>query len=140
MMHVMTGCGRVAFSDGQGTDLRVDAENWTMWQIYAEYDKFFVIPQSVVSFEGRLGRSFRLDPISDRVVVTPFLALGGGYNNLLATPNALGAGPGVALRWWFRESTYTAPKSYVDLNLRYRIKLAGDDRARGVFVGLTFAY
>ena len=132
--------GRVAFSDGQGTDLRVDAENWTMWQIYAEYDKFFVIPQTVVSFEGRLGRSFRLDPISDRVVVTPFLALGGGYNNLLATPDALGAGPGVAFRWWFRESTYAAPKSYMDLNLQYRIKLAGDDRARGVFVGLTFAY
>lgn len=132
--------GRVAFSDGQGTDLRVDAENWTMWQIYAEYDKFFVIPQTVVSYEGRLGRSFRLDAISDRVVVTPFLALGGGYNNLLATPDALGAGPGIALRWWFREGTYAAPKSYVDLNLQYRFKLAGDDRARGVFVGLTFAY
>jgi tetratricopeptide (TPR) repeat protein len=131
---------RVAFSDGQGTDLRVDVPNWTMWQIYAEYDRFFVKPQTVVSFEGRFGRSFRLDPISDRVVVTPFLALGGGYNNLLATPNALGTGPGVAVRWWFREDKYTAPMSYVDLNVQYRFKLAGDNRARGVFVGFTAAY
>jgi hypothetical protein len=40
------------------------------------------------------------------------------------------------------KATYAAPTSYVDvdLNLRYRIKLAGDDRERGVFVGLTFAY
>jgi hypothetical protein len=131
---------RVAFSDGQGTDLRVDVPNWTMWQSYAEYDRFFQTPQTIGSFEGRIGRSFRLDPISDRAAVTPFLALGGGYNNLLATPNALGAGPGVAIRWWFREDTYSAPKSFVDLNVQYRFKLAGDNRARGVFVGFTIAY
>jgi hypothetical protein len=131
---------RVAFSDGQGTDLRVDTPSWMMWQIYAEYDRFFQTPQTIGSFEGRIGRSFRLDAISDRVAVTPFLALGGGYNNLLATPNALGAGPGVAVRWWFREDKYSAPKSYVDLNVQYRLKLAGDDRARWIFVGFTFAY
>jgi tetratricopeptide (TPR) repeat protein len=131
---------RVAFSDGQGTDLRVDVPDWTMWQIYGEYDRFLQTPQTIMSFEGRIGRSFRLDAISDRVAVTPFLALGGGYNNLLATPNALGAGPGLALRWWFREDTHSAPKSYVDLNVQYRFKVAGDVRARGVFVGLTVAY
>jgi hypothetical protein len=131
---------RVAFSHGQGTDLRFDAPDWTMWQVYAEYDRFFTTPETLGSFEGRIGRSFRVDAISDRLVLTPFLALGGAYDSLLATPAALGAGPGVALRWWFREDKYTAPLSYVDLNVQYRFKLAGDDRARGVFVGLTLAF
>jgi tetratricopeptide (TPR) repeat protein len=131
---------RVAFSHGQGTDLRFDAPDWTTWQVYAEYDRFFQTPQTLASFEGRIGRSFRVDAISDRLVLTPFLALGGGYDSLLANPGALGAGPGFALRWWFREDKYTAPLSYVDLNVQYRFKLAGDDRARGVFVGLTWAF
>jgi tetratricopeptide (TPR) repeat protein len=131
---------RVAFSDGRGTDLRYDASNWTMWQIYAEYDRYYQTPENVTAFEARIGRSFRVDAISDRLVVTPFLALGSSYDSVFATPNALGAGPGVGLRWWFRGDKYTAPMSYVDLNVQYRFKLAGDDRARGVFVGLTLSF
>ena len=131
---------RVAFSDGRGTDLRYDASNWTMWQIYAEYDRYYQTPEDVTSFEARIGRSFRVDSISNRLVVTPFLALGSSYDSVFATPNALGAGPGVGLRWWFRGDKYTAPMSFIDLNVQYRIKLAGDDRARGVFVGLTLSF
>ncbi len=131
---------RVAFSHGDGTDLRYDATNWTMWQIYAEYDRYFQTVENIVAYEARLGRSFRLDAISDTLVATPFLALGGSYDSLFATPSALGVGPGVSLRWWFREDKYTAPMSFIDLNVQYRFKLAGDDRARGVFVGLTLAF
>ena len=131
---------RVAFSHGDGTDLRYDATNWTMWQIYAEYDRYFQTVENIVAYEARLGRSFRLDAISDRLVATPFIALGGSYDSLFATPSALGAGPGISIRWWFREDKYTAPMSFIDLNVQYRFKLAGDDRARGVFVGLTLAF
>jgi tetratricopeptide (TPR) repeat protein len=131
---------RVAFSHGDGTDLRYDATNWTMWQIYAEYDRYFQTVENVVAYEARLGRSFRIDAISDRLVATPFLALGGSYDSLFATPSALGAGPGISVRWWFRDDKYTAPMSFIDLNVQYRFKLAGDDRARGVFVGLTLAF
>jgi Bacteriophage N adsorption protein A C-term len=131
---------RVAFSDGDGTDLRYDATNWTMWQIYAEYDRYFQTVENVVAYEARLGRSFRIDAISDRLVATPFLAFGGSYDSLFATPSAVGAGPGLSIRWWFREDKYTAPMSFIDLNVQYRFKLAGDNRARGVFVGLTLAF
>jgi tetratricopeptide (TPR) repeat protein len=131
---------RVAFSDGDGTDLRYDATNWTMWQIYAEYDRYFQTVENVVAFEARLGRSFRVDAISDTLVATPFLAFGGSYDSLFATPSAVGAGPGIGIRWWFRQDKYTAPMSFIDLNVQYRFKLAGDDRARGVFVGLTLAF
>ncbi|OYX14494.1 MAG: hypothetical protein B7Z15_03745 [Rhizobiales bacterium 32-66-8] len=87
-----------------------------------------------------LGRSYRADPISDRVVFTPFLAIGGAYDSTLATPGALGAGPGANLRFWFREDRYTAPQSYVDLTLQYRWRLAGDERAEGIFASAFLSY
>src|SRR5919107_1320170 len=96
---------RVAFSEGRGTDLRVDTPSWWMWQVYGEAGRYVENPQTVASFEARAGRSFRLDRISRRLVATPFLALTGGYDSLLATPEAVGAGPGVNLRYWFREDT-----------------------------------
>jgi tetratricopeptide (TPR) repeat protein len=131
---------RVAASHGQGTDLRVEESNWTMWQVYGEYDHYFVTPQNLMAFEGRLGRSFRADAVSDHLVGTPFLVVGGAYDDTLATPGAVGAGAGFSLRYWFREDKYAAPRSYVDLNVQYRFKIAGDDRARGVFASLTIAY
>jgi tetratricopeptide (TPR) repeat protein len=131
---------RAAASQSQGTDLRVEEPNWTMWQVYGEYARFFVTPQNLMSFEGRLGRSFRADAVSDHLVATPFLVLGGAYDDTLATPGALGAGGGLGLRYWFREDKYAAPRSYVDMNVQYRFKLAGDDRAQGVFAGLTVGY
>jgi Bacteriophage N adsorption protein A C-term len=131
---------RVAFSEGRGTDLRVDTPSWWMWQVYGEAGRYVENPQTVASFEARAGRSFRLDRISSRLVATPFLALTGGYDSLLATPEAVGAGPGVNLRYWFREDTHTAPMSYVDLTLQYRIRLGGDSRAEGLFGGITLAY
>jgi tetratricopeptide (TPR) repeat protein len=131
---------RAAFSAGEGTDLNVVDPHWTTWQVYGEADRFFETAQNVAVFEGRLGESFRLDPISDKLVATPFLALGGSYDSSFADPGALGAGPGFALRYWFREDVYAAPRSYVDLNLQYRFKLAGDNRARGVFAGMTVSY
>ena len=131
---------RVAASHGVGTDLRVEEPNWTMWQVYGEYDHFFVMSQNLMAFEGRLGRSFRADAISDHLVGTPFLVVGGAYDDTLATPGAVGAGAGFSLRYWFRENKYAAPRSYIDMNIQYRFKIAGDDRAQGVFAGVTIAY
>jgi tetratricopeptide (TPR) repeat protein len=131
---------RAAFSAGAGTDLNVVDPHWTTWQVYGEADRFFETAQNVAVFEGRVGESFRLDPISDKLVATPFLALGGSYDSSFEDPGALGAGPGFALRYWFREDTYAAPRSYVDMNVQYRFKLAGDNRARGLFAGMTVSY
>lgn len=132
--------GRAAFSAGEGTDLNVVDPHWTTWQIYGEADRFFETSQNVAIFEGRVGESFRLDAISDKLVATPFLALGGSYDSSFANPGALGTGPGFALRYWFREDKYAAPRSYVDMNVQYRFKLAGDNRARGLFAGMTVSY
>ncbi len=131
---------RAAYSAGQGTDLRVDVPDWMMWQVYGEADRYFETPETVLSFEGRIGRSYRLDGIADGFVVTPFAAVGGGYDTILATPGAVGAGPGISGRLWFNSDKYHAPRSYLDLSVQYRFKIAGGDNARGVFAGVTLAY
>lgn len=131
---------RIAYSTGEGSDLRVDVPDWTYWQVYGEGDYFALNPETIGNFEARYGRSYRLDGISDKVVFTPFLAIGGAYDSVLATPGALGAGPGANLRFWFREGTYAAPRSYVDFTLQYRWRLAGDDRAQGVFASAFLSY
>lgn len=131
---------RAAYSKGEGTDLRVDVENWRTWQIYADYNYFAMSGQTVSTFEARYGQSFRMDYFSDHLVLWPFLAIGGAYDNKVATPFALGAGPGITARYWFREDKYTAPMSYLDLTVQYRFKLAGDDRAEGIFAGAFLSY
>lgn len=131
---------RVAYSKGEGTDLRVDVPNWLAWQIYGDFNYYVTQPQTVASFEFRYGHAFRMDPISDRLVFWPFLAFGGSYDTGYDTPFALGIGPGITARYWFREDEYTAPQSYVDLTAQYRFKLAGDERAEGLFAGAFLSY
>lgn len=131
---------RVAYSKGEGTDLRVDEPNWRAWQIYADYNYYAMLPETVATFEVRYGHAFRLDPVSDHLVFWPFVALGGAYDNGYDTPFALGVGPGATFRYWFNEDEYQAPHSYVDLMAQYRFKLAGDDRAEGLFAGAFLSY
>lgn len=131
---------RTAFSDGGGTDLRVDRATWFTWQVYAEYDRFVETPQNVALFEGRLGESILLDKISDRLVLIPHVAVIARYDSSLATRETLGAGPGVSLRHWFREDKYAAPRSYIEAVLQYRARIWGDDRVKGLFAGINLLY
>ena len=129
-----------AYSDGRGQDLRVDVPDWSYWQIYGEVDRFLQKPETLVSTEGRLGHSFRLDAINDRLVMTPFISAAYNYDNLQLHKDAIGAGGGLNFRYWFREDTFHAPRSYLDMNIQYRWKIGGDDRARGVFAGVLLSY
>ena len=73
-------------------------------------------------------------------IVTPFVAVRGSYDSLLADETAVGAGPGVSWRHWFREGQYAAPASYIDLSVGYQFGLSGGDRAEGVFLGINLNY
>jgi tetratricopeptide (TPR) repeat protein len=131
---------RVAYSEGYGTDLRADVSNWWTWQVYGDLGYYINEDQTVGTFEARAGRSFRMDNVINGLVLTPFLAIGGGYDSSLATPEALGIGAGLNLRYWFRETKYNALMSYIDINVQYRARLAGDERAEGLFAGVTLSY
>lgn len=67
-------------------------------------------------------------------------------NDLSLTSDArtwsLGVGPGVAVRYWFREDHYNAPRSYLDWSMQYRFPIGGGntEQAKGLFMNLTLSY
>lgn len=111
--------------------------------------------------ELRVGRSYRVDAISDRLVFFPYAVVGvdwlwnknrlsgldidgtDSYNQLGDGSSwSMGAGPGFNIRYWFREDHYNAPRSYLDLTTQYRFNIGGGqaDRAKGLFINLTLSY
>ena len=132
--------GRIAYSNGFGTDLRVDTPSWWTGQLYAEAGHYITHPDNYATFSGELGRSYRLNAIDPHLVAFPYAVLGGDYNTQINNRASMGAGVGVNLRYWFREDAYHAPRSFVDFSLQYRLKIVGDDRAKGVFFNASFSY
>lgn len=113
--------------------------------------------------ELRAGRSYRFGADQTRWVVNPYLVVGADWIdqrsrvrgieypligvqsfNLSDTASSwsLGAGPGVGVRYWFREDHYNAARSYLDLGVQYRFAIGGGDtqRAKGLFATATLYY
>jgi hypothetical protein len=44
------------------------------------------------------------------------------------------------MRFWFREDRDHAPRSYLDLSLQYRARLAGDERGKACFYVLPWSF
>ncbi len=117
--------------------------------------------QAFGTAELRVGRSYRVDAISDKLVFFPYGVVGADWlwnknsvsgleikgvdsYRLLGGGSSwsLGAGPGFNVRYWFREDHYNAPRSYLDWTTQYRFNIGGGaaDRARGLFINLTLSY
>ena len=75
-------------------------------------------------------------------MIFPHLVLGADRNDGYGKgkENAVGAGVGTSLRYWFNEDKYTAPRSYWDVSLQYRGRISGDERAKGTFLRFTLSY
>ena len=124
---------RAGFSHGEGTDLRVDVPSWSTWQLYADYNHFLNSSQNTANADLRLGYSYRLDAIHRNLVLFPHVGAFASYDDKLGTPGAYALGAGATLRYWFREDKYTAPMSHIDFTMQYRARIAGDERAQGLF-------
>lgn len=131
---------RAAWSGGEGAQLPAGRNVARYWQVYAEADYFIKHPQVLGTLEARYGRNFRANSISPNLSVAPHLTVSAGYDSLLAQRTTVGAGAGVNVRYRFREDRYHAPQSYIDFTIQYRFRVAGDDRSKGVFASLYFAY
>ncbi|MPM46511.1 hypothetical protein SDC9_93214 [bioreactor metagenome] len=109
--------------------------------------------------EVRMGRSFRLDSVSDHLMAFPHVVLAADmlHQNYRARVPALdqnvraqgngstwssGAGAGLSLRYSFREDHYNAPRSYIDWTVQYRGSIGGGqaDRAKGLFMNMSLWY
>nr|WP_285425976.1 bacteriophage N4 adsorption protein A [Pseudomonas sp. efr-133-TYG-103a] len=143
---------RLGYGSSIGTDLRVDVPSWWTSQLYAEGGRYLNDKRNYFNSEWQLGRSFRLDRVSPRLVVFPHVVAAVDYDSKMrsevdalgrtktSSDNAGGAGVGVGVRYWFRETAHKAPQSYVDFSVQYREKVFGDDSAEGVFARLTYSW
>jgi Flp pilus assembly protein TadD len=126
----------LGYSADRGVDLRGGESAWTYATLYTEAAWFQKADRYVHTGEARLGRSWRLG--GSNTVLVPHAALAGDYDRRTDPRTGLGAGPGLALRSWFRQTAVMAPASWMELSVQYRWKLDSADRSQGWFARLTF--
>lgn len=131
---------RAGFSLDNGVDIQPPLDHWPYRTLFAEATYFIDQARSVDSLEARWGHSFRL-PLPVILTFTPHLVFGADWDTAAVEEVAAGAGIGGSVRWWFRETPYRAPASYVDFTLQYRVGLVDKaNRQDGAFVRLTLWY
>ncbi|VVO31056.1 NfrA family protein [Pseudomonas fluorescens] len=143
---------RLGYGASLGTDLRVDTPSWWTSQLYAESGHYLDASRTYFNSEWQIGRSYVIGQPGSRWVTFPHLVAAADYNSKMfgetdagkhtrySSGNSGGIGLGNNLRFWFREGTYTAPQSYLDLSLQYRARVFGDESAQGVFARLSYSY
>ncbi|GLU30975.1 tetratricopeptide repeat protein [Trinickia caryophylli] len=128
---------RLGYSSEGGSDLRVTEPSWRSWQVYAEADYFLHQGRYVLYSELRYGHTWALPAISNHLTVYPHVAFVFDHDNREIDKTAMGIGPGVQFRFWFRENRYSAPASWADVTIQYRFPLTSAARARGLVVQAT---
>lgn len=143
---------RLGYGSSIGTDLRVDTDSWWTSQLFAEAGRYLRNSHNYFNTEWQGGRSYTLGGAGSRWVGFPHVVAAFDYDSGMysrsdangkaesSSGRAAGLGLGHNVRYWFREDTYNAPRSYLDFSLQYRAKLFGDDRAKGVIARLTYSY
>jgi DNA-binding phage protein len=143
---------RLGYGSSVGTDLRVDTASWWTSQLFAEAGHYINDSRDYFNSEWQVGRSYAIGGTGSRWVSFPHVVAAFDYDSKMHSETAAdgstdsssgkagGLGVGNNVRYWFREDTYNAPRSYVDFSLQYRVKVLGDERAEGVFARLTYSY
>ena len=131
---------RAAWSDGFGTALRHDVPSWWTGTAYAEVGHYLEHPSTYATGNLRFGRTYTVPSVSPDLTVFPHVVLGADYDSTIDRSVPVGVGAGVSARYAFRGGPYDTPRSFVDVSLEYRFKVAGDDRARGVFFTAVYSY
>jgi hypothetical protein len=130
---------RAAWSTTAGLDPIFEKHDRMMWSAYLEGARIFRADQNLGYADLRVGRAFVLAPQAGPVVA-PFLGAVYSYDSKARRESALGAGPGVVARVYFRDTTYKVAQSYVELTVQYRARVSGDMRARGLYASATLSY
>lgn len=131
---------RVGYSTGDGSDIRPYNRDWTVWQFYTEGAYFVNAGRYIQSLDTRYGHSWRLDEVDSRLAMTPHLALIGNFDSRAMQRTAIGVGPGVSLRYWFREDSYQAPPSWFELTVQYLAELTNTRREQGLMLNAILWY
>lgn len=130
---------RAGYSGGYGLDINPVATTWTFEQHYAELGYYTRQARRLMSGEARYGVTTKLGGLD---TVTGSLYLGGtvSYDSAERLTTSAGIGPGISLRYWFRESPYRAPASSVSLDFGYRMPITESDRVGRLYMQLYLSF
>ena len=115
---------RAGYSWSLGYGFDPFKKRWPFILVYGDAALAFPTgPDLFLTGEIRLGESWRL---GDRVSLTPHFVLAGSrQEDGAVTTTLIEGGPGVALKYYFDETTYRAFRASAEVVLQYRAKLAG---------------
>lgn len=130
---------RVGFSADRQIDWHPTRNSWMTWQVYTESAYFIEAGRLIQPFDARVGRTWKL-PQWHGAVITPFVGIAGEYDSEQVPRTAAGVGPGVTMRYWFRESRHRAFASYAEFSLQYRWRVTDAQRGGGLFGMLAISF
>jgi Tfp pilus assembly protein PilF len=130
----------LAYSDGVGTSLNVQDNNWRSWQYYVDLAYLLNEKRTLGALQASYGHALYFREHNDRITYTPHWALTVDSDSAATQVVAVGSGPGISMRYWLRENTYCAPASYLDFKLQYRFSLTHSNRARGLLMNAIYSY
>ncbi|WP_189046571.1 NfrA family protein [Aliidongia dinghuensis] len=131
---------RGATSGGFGLEVEPVRRYWPTSQYYVETDYYLHQRRFAANGEGRYGEATSLLDTSPNLIGTGFLDLAAEYDGAQYRRTAVAAGPGIGVRYWFRETTYRAPASFAELDLAYRFNATGSGRLGGIVLQLTLSF
>jgi hypothetical protein len=131
---------RASYSATSGLDLKADRAAWPFGHIFVDGARLVDSGETFATVDARAGWAFEFGGVRRGAIVAPFAGATLSYDSGLQQETAVGAGPGVWVRQWFRGSDDEAPRSYVDLLLQYRLRLSGGKRAEGLFTSISLSY
>lgn len=122
---------RLGYFWAHGGEWEPCRDNWNYAMLYT--DAVYSLEHSEFTFfgEARAGRSFKLDRLADKLVVTPFVGatLTGGGKAVPKSERWAGeAGPGLSVKKWVREDKYKAPQASWECIVQYRFGLTRNRR------------
>jgi len=131
---------RVGFSLDEGVDIKPYLDHWPYRTLFAEAAYITGQDRNIDTLEARWGYSFKV-PVVSNLTFTPYLVFAADVDTAAVEEIATGIGVGASTRWWFRETLYRAPASYVDFTVQYRKGLIEDAiRQDGTFFRFTLWY
>jgi Tfp pilus assembly protein PilF len=131
---------RAGYSAGLNTDIDPIAGTIPVGQLYAEADYLLDQGRSIGVLEGRYGYETQVFDSSQNLRVSAFVNASANYDSAERRKFAVAAGPGLGLRYWFRESANRAPASYVQADVIYRFNATKAKRSGGLVLQVSFGF
>lgn len=130
---------RAGYSMGLNTDIQPAQSSYWTGQIYGEADYFVNQDRFIGTIEGRYGRDSRIGN-SPNLLGSLFASAAYSYDAAERSKSATAVGLGAGLRYWFRQTQYRAPSSFIQFDIMYRWKLGPTDRAAGLVLQSSLSF